>query len=218
MCLALTATNSTSLKRPRACDENEESPSLETSIAPQSKRRIVKQEQQMNPHEYLMHLSKAKLMPSLSRENFFHVYSEEELEAYTCDLTNAVRSLDLDKLRSLKEEGVSFQSSNQFGESLIHMACRRGSFEVVQFFTKEANVDIKCRDDFGRTPLHDACWTSKPNFELIELLVTLCPELFTMTDIRGHSPLQYTRREHWPLWTSFLEKHQDSFKTLCDTE
>jgi ankyrin repeat protein len=115
----------------------------------------------------------------------------------------------------MKNEGTLFQCCNPFGESLIHMACRRGSFEVVEFFTKEANVDIKCRDDFGRTPMHDACWTSNPNFELIELLVTLCPELLSLTDVRGHSPLQYIRREHWPLWLSFLEKHQDRFKTTC---
>jgi ankyrin repeat protein len=203
------------LKRSRA---TEEAVTLteETIIVPQSKRRtVIKEQIKMNPHEYLLHLSKIEPTPSLSRENFFHVYTEEEIEGYTCATTGAVRSLDLDKLRQMKNEGTSFQCSNPFGESLIHMACRRGSLEVVEFFTKEANVDIKCRDDFGRTPMHDACWTSNPNFELIELLVTLCPELLSLTDVRGHSPLQYTRREHWPLWLSFLEKHQDRFKTTC---
>lgn len=202
---------SQSLKRSRASDK---SASCETSFVPQVKRKKLLVEEAMNPHDFFLQLSKAQPMPSLSHEEYFHVYSEEELESYTCEVTAAVRSLDLDKLRSMKEEGVSFQCSNRFGESLIHMACRRGSFEVVNFFTEEAGVDIKCKDDLGRTPLHDACWTAEPNFELVEHLVSISPSLLLMADSRGHCPLQYTRRQHWPLWISFLKKHEDTISII----
>ena len=201
---------SNSLKRSRAGDE---SASCETTFVTQVKRTRLLIEAAMNPHELFLQLSKAQPMPSLSQEDYFHVYSEEELESYTTEVTDAVRSLDLVKLRSMKEEGVSLQCSNAFGESLIHMACRRGSFEVVHFFTHEAGVDVKCIDDLGRTPLHDACWTAEPNFELVEHLVSISPSLLLMADIRGHCPLQYIRREHWPLWKSFLRKHEDTLSS-----
>ena len=62
---------------------------------------------------------------------------------------------------------------------------------------------------FYRTPLHDACWTSKPCFELIELLITRMSDLLYVSDARGYYPLDYVRKENWDLWISFLDKHKD---------
>lgn len=168
-----------------------------------------------SPFEYLMHMTKGTTRPSLHATDF-HNYTDEEIDAYTMDVVTAVRSVNLEKLKSLLSKGQSFQSCNRFGESLIHMACRRGSLEMVKLFIEEAGVNIKCIDDFGRTPLHDACWTAEPNFELMDFLVSLCPALLFVSDKRGHTPLHYTRRQHWPLWNSFLEKRQETIENQVE--
>lgn len=64
----------------------------------------------------------------------------------------AARSDDLEALRNLWRAGKILQCSNRFGESLIHIACRRGSFPVISFLLNEAGVSIRVRDDCGRTP------------------------------------------------------------------
>lgn len=37
----------------------------------------------------------------------------------------------------------------------------------VNFFIDECGMKVNTSDDFGRTPLHDACWTAEPNFEVV---------------------------------------------------
>lgn len=186
---------------------------ISTSCQPENSNKRLAQDTSIvacrrSPFEYLMQLTKGTSIPPLSSKDF-HKYSEEEADSYTMDVAMAVRTMNLEKLKAMQSQGQLFQCSNRFGESLIHIACRRGSLEIAKFFIEEGNVSIVCKDDFGRTPLHDACWTAEPNFDLMNFLIKLCPSLLFVTDKRGHSPLHYTRREHWPLWNSFLEQHHD---------
>eukprot|EP00553_Chaetoceros_curvisetus_P007886 CAMPEP_0204615050 /NCGR_PEP_ID=MMETSP0717-20131115/2649_1 /ASSEMBLY_ACC=CAM_ASM_000666 /TAXON_ID=230516 /ORGANISM="Chaetoceros curvisetus" /LENGTH=227 /DNA_ID=CAMNT_0051627899 /DNA_START=36 /DNA_END=719 /DNA_ORIENTATION=+ len=174
-----------------------------TAPGPIAKKRTI------SPQDLLLDITQGVIKPSLSLKGFFHIYTETEKDSYGNDICKAVRSLDMDLLKAMHRQGKTFQCSNRFGESLLHMACRRGSLEVVKFFLDIAGVSILCCDDFGRTPMHDACWSSAPNFELLELLIAKCPSLLLMCDKRGHSPLQYTRREHWSMWCNFLTKHKD---------
>ena len=58
---------------------------------------------------------------------------------------------------------------NRFGESIVHMACRRADFEVVDFLLENIG-DVWGVDDFGRTPLHDACWRPEPRFDIVTCL------------------------------------------------
>ena len=46
---------------------------------------------------------------------------------------------------------------NRFSESIVHIACRRSDYEVVEYIVKNGG-DCCIVDDYGRTPLHDACW------------------------------------------------------------
>uniref|UniRef100_A0A7S3Q2F6 Uncharacterized protein n=2 Tax=Chaetoceros debilis TaxID=122233 RepID=A0A7S3Q2F6_9STRA len=147
-------------------------------------------------------------------QGFFHEYTETEKDSYDNEVCKAVRSLNLDEIKTMHSQGRTFQCSNRFGESLMHMACRRGSSEVVNFLVEEAGVSIRCCDDFGRTPFHDACWSSIPNFDLIEFLIAKCPSMLLMCDKRGHTPLQYTRREHWVTWITFLGTQKSKIKEL----
>ncbi len=78
----------------------------------------------------------------------------------------------------------------------------------MKFLIERAKVSIRLRDDFGKTPLHDAFWTATPNVKLVELLVEHCPSLLFVSDVRGHSPLQYARVEHHKLWIDFLNERR----------
>jgi ankyrin repeat protein len=168
-----------------------------------------------SPHERLSMITNRSAIPSLSVPDFFHQYTEEDNESYDTEVTKAVRSLDLAELKALYKKGRSFQCGNRFGESLLHMACRRGSVEVVQFFL-ECNVSINCVDDMGRTPLHDAMWNSVAQVELVDLIVSISPNLLFMSDIRGHTPLEYCRREHWFTWNKFLEARKENICQASD--
>ena len=131
--------------------------------------------------------------------------SEEEISAYDLDAVRAIRAGDLGKLKRLHSDGKNLNASNQFGESLLHMACRRGNVSIVSFMLREAKVRVEIRDDFGRNPLHDACWTSSPNFEVMdELLEFVDPFMLLSEDVRGSTPLDYARRNHWDDWVKYL--------------
>lgn len=147
----------------------------------------------------------------------FQKPSEEATDAYDMAAVKAIRASDVSKLRALLEEGKTFNACNRFGESLIHMACRRGDVDVVKFLIYDAHVSVDVRDDFGRTPLHDACWTATPNFDVMEVLLKCAPpELLLAEDVRGHSPFHYARREHWDQWVKFLSsKSQLLLKQLA---
>eukprot|EP00592_Proboscia_alata_P000182 CAMPEP_0194373644 /NCGR_PEP_ID=MMETSP0174-20130528/22134_1 /TAXON_ID=216777 /ORGANISM="Proboscia alata, Strain PI-D3" /LENGTH=322 /DNA_ID=CAMNT_0039152869 /DNA_START=159 /DNA_END=1124 /DNA_ORIENTATION=+ len=180
---------------------------------------------EISPVAYLMSYLKSSgqggvAVPYLSvREDFFLKPTEEQMAAYGHDLIEAIRKRDIDFLRSYHENGNSLQCCNRFGESLIHMACRRGFVDVVQFLTKEAGVSLRVRDDFGRTPMHDACWTCEPNFELLDLLIASEPDLLVLSDKRGSTPFDYVRKEHWSGWMKYLEMNKQKLVlrelTLC---
>jgi ankyrin repeat protein len=138
--------------------------------------------------------------------------SEPMIEAYTVEVVKAARSGDTALLRKLHAEGKSLQCCNRFGESLIHMLCRRGELEPVKFLTEEAGVSLRVRDDYGRTPLHDACWTSKPRYDLVEYILQKEPGLLYVTDVRGHVPFHYIRKEHYNEWFDFLQEKKAILK------
>jgi len=63
---------------------------------------------------------------------------------------------------------------------------------------------LAVRDDYNKTPFHDACWTATPNFDLIDLLLKYAPEQILMEDIRGNTPFEYVRKEDYPDWLKFM--------------
>ena len=145
----------------------------------------------------------------LNDDSYFLSYSDEQTEAYNNEKVFAVQGNDVETLRTLHQAGEIMQTSNRFGESLLHTSCRRGFTDIVRFFINEAGVSPRVRDDMGRTPMHDACWSSSPpNHEIMRILITSAPELLLSKDKRGHSPFDYARREFWPQWVQFLNEHR----------
>lgn len=145
----------------------------------------------------------------LNHESYFLTYSDKQAEAYTHEKVYAVQGNDVETLRAFHQSGDIMQTSNRFGESLLHTSCRRGFTDIVLFFINEAGVSPRVRDDMGRTPMHDACWSSSaPNHEIMRILITSAPEMLLSVDKRGHSPFDYARREYWPQWVQFLNEHR----------
>lgn len=88
---------------------------------------------------------------------------------------------------------------------------------VIRFLLLEGRVNVFVRDDFGRTPLHDACWTAEPNFAVMDVLLEHAPPaLLLAEDVRGHTPFHYARKEHWESWVSYLGEREAKLTTLLN--
>lgn len=169
----------------------------------------------LHPHEFILKKlhergHRVKALPFDEVASFFEEPTEAEIDAYCAEVIDAVRSANLEKLREQKQQGKTLRCSNRFGETLLHLACRKQRLDVVDFLINEGGVSPAVRDDFGRTPLHDACWTPTPNFDLVDLIVHRCPDLLYIKDRRGHTPLFYARQNHWQDWIKHLEERIDS--------
>mmetsp|Transcript_12807 Transcript_12807/g.19396 ORF Transcript_12807/g.19396 Transcript_12807/m.19396 type:complete len:459 (-) Transcript_12807:109-1485(-) len=171
----------------------------------------------MSPHHMIQYAVRhngfePKELPALSLDDFFLEPTDEHLEAYDINVLNAVHDKDINALRKMLKDGKTLQCCNRFGESLIHMVCRRGFTEIAEFLIREAGVSVRVRDDCGRTPLHDACWAKTPAYELVELLIAEDPDLLLISDKRGHAPFEYARQEHYPYWRQFIHDRWVMFR------
>eukprot|EP01033_Poteriospumella_lacustris_P015647 gene15648-11196_t len=136
--------------------------------------------------------------------------SGKQIEDYDLAMVNAVRLSDLEALEQMCRDGKSMAASNRYSESVLHMACRRSSYETIRFMVGKVD-SIFLVDDFGRTPLHDACWRPEPQFAITALLLDLNLDMIRCKDKRGATPLDYVRKEHWPLWCAFLDCQKDKY-------
>lgn len=152
---------------------------------------------------------KRNIVSANTVKKFFTDPTEDDYSSYQEDVLKALRSRNIDKLRVLIKSGRSLQCCNRFGESLMHMACRRSFDDVVKFLITEAGVSVRVKDDLWRTPLHDAFWTAEPNKNLIKILLNEEPSLLFISDKRGHTPLDYCRKIDWQMWNEFLSE-------ICD--
>jgi ankyrin repeat protein len=137
--------------------------------------------------------------------------------SYGMRIAQTVRGIDASHLEKLLRCGLSPNPCNAFGESIVHMACRRGDIKILQVLL-DAGSSVQVTDDFGRTPLHDACWTSQPKFDIVETIIQKDPHLINIVDCRGSSPLSYVRREHWEEWISFIQSIVNKYWPPRDKE
>ena len=164
-----------------------------------------------NPSEYLRTILQAgkKRQRTIVRRTVDPAWIDE----YDFDRIGAIRSNDIDAMRLLVEQGKSFDACNTNGETLLHLACRRGNVETVNFLIHEARVRVDVQDSMGRTVFHDTCWRPTPNLEIMKaLLKEVEPDFLLQEDARGHTCFDYCRREHWDKWIGFLEESSSTLK------
>lgn len=114
----------------------------------------------------------------------------------------------METLEQLARAGVDMGASNRFGESVVHLATRRGSAPVLQFLLAHGGSLHIC-DDYGKTPLHDAFWSGEPRFDLVAMMLDSDWRLLRAADVRGATPLRYAKKRHWGLWCEFLDRVKD---------
>jgi ankyrin repeat protein len=217
--LNMITSSTTCMKRKRPT-ENNITDNLESSLPARKIVRVMsalparlvkRHDSATNPQDYLSSiLSERGIKVQVQSydavpSNFFEETREEEINAYGLDVLTAIRESDLEQLQSFHNAGRPLKCSNRFGESLLHLACRKGLVPVVDFLINKVGVPLRVVDDMGRSPLHDAFWTCDPNYELVDLLLNECPDLLYISDKRGHAPLMYARRNDWAKWNKYLQ-------------
>ena len=145
-------------------------------------------------------------------EDYF-VRSIVSSSAQTRQLMTAVRDNDLDTIKHLHETAhCPLQCANHFQESIIHTVARRGHTELLQYLTTVAKLSLRVCCDGGRNALHDACWTGRPNFDMIQIFVNDSPDLLYLSDQRNNSPLDYIPKEAYAVWNTWLETNAHLLK------
>lgn len=81
--------------------------------------------------------------------------------SYNKYIVDLVKARDTDQLRLLFAAGLSTNPANIHGEGLLNMVCRLGYADVLKVMI-DSGCDVQVSDDYGRTPLHDACWACEP--------------------------------------------------------
>jgi ankyrin repeat protein len=132
-------------------------------------------------------------------------------------MVHAVRTSDLDTLKLFHSQGKSMSACNKYSESIVHMACRRSEFDMVDFIVRNGG-DIGIIDDYGRTPLHDACWRSAPRFDIVTLLLDRQIDLLRMSDVRGANPLKYVCKDHWLAWCAYFFHQKEKYWPVVESK
>jgi Ankyrin repeats (3 copies) len=188
-----------------------ESRAIPSHVAKMLRSKITKKPS--NPDEFLQTLLSLKGRPvqyqsaaSLKAKGFFPKITDDFSQGYTMELVTAVRNDDVAAMRRIHEENPtrSLLCGSKFGDSIIHLACRRNCVKVLEFLLCEMDLSPQLVCDYGRTPLHDALWNTKLNERILILLLNKCPDLLFVTDNRGSTPLSYTPRDQWKYICRFL--------------
>jgi Ankyrin repeats (3 copies) len=169
-----------------------------------------------DPDEYFLRLLnvicphlKWNVQPAAQLFDYFPTITEAQMARYQMHIVNMVRTNDRVALQQyVSQHGPqALDCCNRFGESLLHMACRRGFTEMVQWLLS-LPLTVRVRDDGGRTPLHDACWCPEPPLAICTAILQRDPSLFLIADQRGYTPFQYARQSDGTIWCRFLYEHR----------
>jgi len=181
----------------------------------------AKPEENMAPQDYLAKLLGVEC-PKFSfdsLEGFFLPSRPEHVEAWNSELVGAIRNQDLAAaLKKMHKEGKRLQACNQFGESIIHLCIRRGSPEQLKFLIFKVLISTRVCCDYGKTPLHDACWCMSSEkegdaaFQKTEIMLRECPMMLHIADKRGFTPLSYVPKCKWAACRSLLDKMYEEGK------
>lgn len=216
----VSSASSSSKKRPRKSmttsassidATNEESNDSLPNIHPSEYARKAFQENGFKDLDAISRAADARFLPPTAAM----------LDAYNTEIVAEVRQNNLERAKRLYADGRfphGCNACNRFGESILHIACRRGHLEMVKFLVGEVGLSISSiRDDYHRTPLHDAFWTSTANPEVVDYLLQQphVIELLLCKDKRGFSPLDYSRGEDRSKWLKFLSERKGILRPQC---
>jgi len=135
--------------------------------------------------------------------------TELQQASYHMHLFDLVHSDNVTEFAKLIEAGLSPNPCNPYGgESLVHLICQLGKPDFLRVLLR-AGATVQVADDYGRTPLHDACRAVTPCFDIVTMLLQADYRMTHMTDCRGAVPLSYVPKEHYDQWIAFFEEQKD---------
>lgn len=144
-----------------------------------------------------------------SSSRYYSKVSNLQKASYGNAIIKAALNKDCETLKNLISQGLSPNPSNQFGDSLMNIVCKRGYFDVFKTLI-ECGASIRTCDQLDRTPLHFA--VSNPCFELIDQILQHDINMLNAKDSFGKTPLEYiTNESHSLQWKKFLIMKQPSF-------
>ena len=195
-------------------------PIVKDAVLPDAK------DSKLSPDEFLLALVKAQYGVSLKTvkglelgEDYFKPITDEQHAAYTMEVLTPARDNNVEALKELvNQKGRQVVDCvNRFGESLLNLACRRGFTETAEYLlSQDIGLDVRSKDDFGRTALHDAMWFPKPQLEVCGWLIEREPSLLLVSDKRGNTPFQYARSEDYATWRQFLLDNRNLLQGLTE--
>ncbi|KAL3673423.1 hypothetical protein V7S43_001135 [Phytophthora oleae] len=94
---------------------------------------------------------------------------------------------------------------NQFGNTPLHNAARTGNPECVSHLL-QAGAKYSIKNVNGSIPLHHACYSEKPNAEVVKLLIEAGSDVNAL-DEQGYSPLIVAAKKNQTEAIDFLRKH-----------
>ena len=151
------------------------------------------------PRQYLDSLLRNHVDPPYAPAlDLFQKPQPEQVAGYTLAAMDAVRN------GTWTPAVGRADAANKFGVTVLHKACRAQSLASVEQLLEAGARLSSC--DAGRVPLHDAVWTTEPNFELVGRLVEEDATQLFRLDTRGFSALDYAPQETWPAWCAFLDR------------
>jgi len=162
------------------------------------------------PHIFLMKLLKLRGYSTDTIASVRSNPSPKQIQDYDNEVVRAIRESNFEAIKNLQAVGISMSACNKYSESIVHIACRRANYDVVEYILNSGG-DYNIQDDYGRTPLHDACWRLEPRFDIVTLLLDRNIDLLRMVDVRGATPLSYIRPEHWLQWCAYFYHQKEKY-------
>lgn len=163
-------------------------------------------------HEILRERGYSTEMVAVKDTVFHRAPEPEQVAGYDKAILSAVLDEDEVVLERMRASGRRMDACNKFGDSVLHMACRRGRVGALRYFLRVCGPGgVVLSDDFGRTVMHDACWTASPRFDVASSVLDVDTRLLRMVDSRGSSPLQYVPQDQWALWCAFFESRKEIY-------
>ena len=169
----------------------------------------------VHPEDYLHNILRERgystEMVAVKETAFHRPPHPDQVAAYDKVVLRAVVDDDEAALERMRASGKRMDSCNRFGDSILHMSCRRGRIGALRYLLRVCPSGVLLTDDFGRTIMHDACWTATPRFDVASTVLDADLRLLRCVDNRGSSPLKYVPQDQWPLWCAFFENRKDIY-------
>mmetsp|Transcript_2700 Transcript_2700/g.3627 ORF Transcript_2700/g.3627 Transcript_2700/m.3627 type:complete len:417 (+) Transcript_2700:61-1311(+) len=133
-----------------------------------------------------------------------------QIASYGPRTIEIVKSGNHEALHDALVLGLDPNVCNQYGESLLHMACRRGNIKLLKVFMEKGAL-LQVSDDYGRTIMHDAMWAANPAFDVVETILRQDRTMLFLRDKRGSLPFSYVHKNDVNTWIDWFDQNIETY-------